>query len=366
MKQNKVFVGPGNIAGSAISVAKSLRLVGIDAISFSYNAHPFGYPCDYDNVLFENPFKKQDRFLFQKIVLNKYTLNIIWAFQKLVLFTYALLKYDTFIFISHETFFNNNKDLWVLKFFKKKIAFLFVGCPERDPTDIINQIDRGICSYCQDEGMQNNLNCYNANKKKKKIEAISGFADIIFAHRDTTSFIRDKRKIRPFFCIAESKTDRNDICNKFSKSIELFITHLPSNKLLKGTENVERSISELRVLGYKFQYYSDRVSHEEVESILAKTHILIDQFSVGNGLLGVEGMSNGCVVICRTAKWFREDFPELPLVSCEPEELKKTLIDLVERPEKMLSIALNSFEYHKKFHTPEVVGNYYKKTLNLT
>lgn len=366
MRNNKVFVGPGNIAGSAMYVANSLKSVGIYARSFSYYSHPFGYPCDHDNVLFKNPFKNQDRSITQKLVINKYTLNIIWAFQKLFLFAYSLLKYDTFIFISHESFFNNNKDLWILKFFKKKVALLFVGCPERDPSSLINQTDRGICSFCQDKEMQVNLSCYKSNKKKNKIVYISSYSDIIFAHRDIASFIIDKRKIRPFYCISFSKIKKRDIYDKFQKRDHIIITHLPSNKLLKGTENVELSIREIKSLGYKIQYISDRFKHSEVEKILEETHILIDQFSIGNGLLGVEGMANGCVVICRTAKWFREDFPELPLVSCEPEELTDVLIDLISNPEKMLTIALKSFEYYQKFHTPEVVGNYYKKTLKLT
>lgn len=366
MTKSKVFVGPGNIAGNAMYVAKSLRLTGIDAKSFSYNAHPFGYLCDYDNILYKNPFTiPKKRNLFQKFAINRYTLRIVWAIQKLSLFSSSLLKYDTFIFISHETFFNNNRDLQLLKFFRKKIAFLFVGCPERDPLDKINQTDRGACSFCDDKEMQESLNCFRGNIKQKRINYLSENADYIFSHRDTTSFIHDKGKIRPFFCISDSRIDKEVIYNKFNVGNQLFITHLPSNKLLKGTISVERAIKELGDLGYKFQYFSDRINHSEIENILRKTHILIDQFSLGNGLLGVEGMANGCVVICRTSKWFKEDFPELPLVSCEPEEITKTLVDLIEHPEKMLNIALNSFEYYKKFHTPEVVGNYYKKTLNL-
>ena len=367
MFKSKVFVGPGNIAGNAMYIAKSLRITGIEAKSFSYIKHPFGYPCDYDDILFKIPFTRNKRKnLFQKLLINRFTLKTIWAIQKSYLLLISLLKYDTFIFISHDTFFSNNRDLLFLKVFKKKIAFLFVGCPERDPEDMINQTDRGFCSFCHDMAMQESMNCFRRNIKQKRINYIAEKADYFFSHKDTNSFIIDIRKIRPFFCIAFSGISNNGIYNKFRDGNQLVITHLPSNKLLKGTTSVERAIKELKRLGYKFQYLSDRVKHSEVENILKKTHILIDQFSFGNGLLGVEGMANGCVVICRTAKWFREDFPELPLVSCEPEDLTNTLKDLLDNPEKMLDIALKSFEYYKKFHTPEVVGNYYKNTLNLS
>ena len=82
MKNNnkiKVFVGPTNIAGNAMYISKALRSVGIYAKSFSYNKHPFGFECDNDNILLINPFKDKDRNLIQKIIINKYTLRIIWV-----------------------------------------------------------------------------------------------------------------------------------------------------------------------------------------------------------------------------------------------------------------------------------------------
>ena len=73
MIKSKVFVGPGNIAGSAMYLANALKLVGINARSFSYNVHPFGYPCDHDNILFNNPFSElKGRKYFQKFIVNKY------------------------------------------------------------------------------------------------------------------------------------------------------------------------------------------------------------------------------------------------------------------------------------------------------
>lgn len=365
MKRNKVFVGPGNIAGGAFYIAKSLRLVGINAKSFSYYAHPFGYPCDHDNILFRNPFKKNSNInLFQKLIINKYTLKTIWAIQKLLIFIYATIRYDTYIFISHETFFAKNKDLKILKLLKRKIAFLYMGCPERDPSDIINQTDRGICSFCRDEKMQKHLFCYQ-DLKRRKIEFISHYADIIYAQRDTSSFVKDKEKIKEVFLLTDFSIEQVEIQEKFSNIKELLITHIPSNNLLKGTAFVLKAIEELQARGSKFKYFSKSIDHEEVKDLLKKTHILIDQFSAGHGLLSIEGMASGCVVICRTAKWFKEDYPEIPVVSCEPEELTSVLSNLISNKDNMLSIANKSYEYYLKFHTGEKVGEYYKKTLEL-
>lgn len=343
-------------------LAKSLRSVGINAKSFSYREHPFGYPCDNEKILIKFDYKRN---ILQKIVINKYSIVVIWSVQKILLLIYATIIYDTFIFISHETFFSNNSDLWILKLFKKKIAFMFVGCPERDPKDFINQTDRGFCSFCVDIAKQKYLNCLNLSKKRKKINFISIYADIIFSQRDTTSFIQDKNKIRKAYIPTDLQIIESAIHDKF-KSSEIFIAHIPSNALLKGTASVKKAINDLTEEGYVFHFFSERIKHSEVDAILKKTNILVDQFSPGHGLLSIEGMANGCVVICRTAKWFKEDFPDLPVVSCEPDELKDVLVDLITNPEKMENIALKSFKYFKKYHTMEAVGNYYKKEINLS
>jgi glycosyltransferase involved in cell wall biosynthesis len=366
VKKNRVFVGPGNTAGGAMYAAKSLRLVGIYAISFSYNAHPFGYTCDHDNLLFKNPFPEPgSRTLFQKMIINKNTLNLIWIFQKICFFIFALFKFDTFIFISHDTFFKNNIDLFFLKYLNKKIAFLFMGCAERDPKATINLTDGGICSFCTDIEKQEYLKCYKNYMKGRKIRYISRYANIIFAHRDTISFVRDKSKIKPFYCLTDFTISKEELNKKYSKTTEILISHIPSNSKLKGTESVELAIKNLRLLGYKFQFFSDRVLHSDMSAILKRTHILIDQFSIGPGLLAIEGMASGCVVICRTAKWFREDFPGLPFVSCESEELVNTLIGLLSQPQTMLSIAERSVEYYLKNLSLDIVGFYFKRQLNL-
>jgi len=366
MSKTVVLVGPRNTAGNAMYVAKALRICGIKAESFSYKSHPFGYTCDHENILFKNPFSiPAKRNFIQKIFINKYTLRLIWTIQKNVLFLYTLVHFNTYIFISHYTFFKNNKDLQVLKLFNKKIAFLFVGCPERDPKDYLNYSDRGFCSFCVEQDKQRSLKCYNGDYKKRKIEYISNYANIVFSHKDTISFIQDKYKIRKFYCITDTFISYHELLNKHKSDKEIVICHFPSNKILKETESVVKAIGVLQKRGYKFIFINDRVEHSKINAILKESHILIDQFSFGHGLLGVEGMANGCIVICRVAKWFKQDFPELPLISCEPEELIDVLIDLMSNRENMLYIALKSYEYSKKYHTPEVVGEYYKKTLGL-
>ncbi len=361
-----VFVGPGNIAGNAMYIAKALRLVGISAVSYSYQSHPFGYKCDHDGILFKNPFSEdRRRNLLYKFIYNKYSIRTIWLIQRVLTFLNALIFHRIFIFISHETFFRNNRDLALLKFFRKEIAFLFVGCPERDPCDPLNKSDGGFCSFCESRDMQKYLNCYKGDLKEKKIEYISNHARIIFSNRDTVSFIRDKSKVRKYYCISDIKVTRQAIEEKFNSATKPVICHFPSNKNLKSTDSVLKAIENIKMHGESFDFINERVSNQEVRERLDRTHILIDQFSIGPGLLGVEGMASGCVVISRTSKWFREDFPDLPVISCEQEELANVLAELMSDPGRMLDIALKSFEYFNKYHSLDVMGNYCKNCLGI-
>jgi len=154
-----------------------------------------------------------------------------------------------------------------------------------------------------------------------------------------------------------------EIKNKFLNAERINIVHLPSNKLLKGTDFVFNAIDALKKRGFEFNFIHKRVPHTEIPEILSKCHILIDQFTIGPGLLSTEGMAHGCVVICRLSNWFKEDFPDIPLLSCETDELTEVLINLIQNPNKMAEIALNSYAYFQKYHTHEAAGKYYKKEL---
>ena len=353
-----VFIGPGNTAGTSYHVGNALKKARINAHSFSYRTHPFGYQCDTDNLLFKKP---NSRNFFQKLLLNRLTLRIIWNFQKISIFIRALIIYDSYIFISPHTFFKSHIDLPFLRYLGKTIAFYFPGCCERDPWDSLNSEVGGFCYFCMDKNKQQFCNCINNEAKAKQIRYFEKFANIIFAQRDTIGFVRQSEKIRKLYVIAD-KMNASSL-DKFMDINKIIICHFPSNNLIKGTHHVKKAIS---LLSYSnINYISDRLSNDEVLIQLEKAHILVDQFGTGHGLLAVEAMSRGCVVICRLAKWFKEDYPDIPIVSCEPEELKDVLEDLINNPEKMKSIAQQSIEYYKKYHTPEAVGNYYKEILNL-
>ena len=357
MKKNKVFVGVNNIAGMASSTANALKKVGISAQSFSFKKHPFGYACDNEDILY---IPRINRNFIAKIFINKYTIPFFRRIQYFNLLAKSIFQFDTFIFISTDTIFLNQADLPILKFFNKKVSFMFVGCPERNPFDIYNSQNGSPCSICKDTSLKEYLKCDNPEKKSKRIKNVEKYADVIFSQRDTLGFLTDLDKIKHTYILSENEGDFNE--EKFNRK-KIKISHFPSHKQIKGTKYVDKAIKNLSDLN--IEYFSRKVSNDEVKRELKDTSILIDQFNHGHGLLSVEAMSFGCVVICRTAEWFRNDYPGLPIISCKPEELTSVLKKLIKDREKMKKIAKNGLKYYKKFHSMEAGGLYYKKTLRL-
>jgi hypothetical protein len=358
MGKQRVFVGVLNTGGLAASMAAALRAAGVHAVSFSYSAHPFGYSCDHERIL----FIPRSGNRLSGLLLNRYVIRLIRLSQKIRLFISCLFQYHTFVFISTQSFFSDQSDLRILHLLRKKICFVFVGCPERDPQDPLNLTDRGYCSFCRDEQLQKQCLCREPLRKQQVIRNIERHSDIIFSARDTSGYLRNKSILKKLFVIDRSDP-QEDFLHKFADPRKIIISHFPTNKLLKNTGHVEdiiRSIPDERL-----EYCSVRLSNNEVHVCLEKTHILVDQFGSMHGLLAVEAMARGCVVICRLSRWFREDHPEIPVISCEPEELRDVLLDLLDHPDKMQQIAVDSIAYYRKYHSPQAAGAYYKAVLHL-
>ena len=58
-------------------------------------------------------------------------------------------------------------------------------------------------------------------------------------------------------------------------------------------------------------------------------------------------------------------YPDMPIISCELEELEDILNELIFDRERMKQIAKEGVAYYKKVHSLKVGGEYYKKIMNL-
>lgn len=346
----RVFVGPGNTAGNAHYIARSLRRVGVHARSFVYRAHEFGYSVDREIT----QFRAQRQKGVIKIVNNRFVLRPVNGIIRILFFVSVFFRYDLFYFISPVTFFHSHFDLPVLKFFGKKVAFFFPGCAEKNPRDSLNAMKYSDCWYCRDVKKQHFCLCHEPLRKEARIRKFERYADYIFSRANTSGYLKHPEKAFPMWLMTDLP-EKEILLDKYDGPAFFKLMHFPSHRELKGTKYVEAAVSKLNG-EYNIRYVSNRMTNEEVLKNLEKGHILVDQFTHTFGLLAIEGMSRGCVVICRMEDWARESYPGIPLVSCNPEDLENVIKELLENPEKMKNIAEKSVTWYRENATLEVVG----------
>ncbi|MGQ1889276.1 glycosyltransferase [Thermophagus sp. OGC60D27] len=347
----RVFVGPGNTAGNAHYIARSLRMVGAKARSYAYEKHVFGYPTDRVVLQFRSLKKKGP----VKLVNNRFVLHPLNALIRVVFFVSVLFRYDLFYFISPITFFENHADLGILRFFGKKVAFFFPGCAEKNPYDELNMMKYSFCWYCTDTKKQTFCLCNQPDKKKARIRKFEKHADYIFSRPSTSGYLKYPEKAWPMWLMTDPPKQPVSM-DKFRNPSAVRIMHFPSHRELKGTKYVEEAITHLKDK-YEIEYTCRRMTNQEVLKNLESAHVLIDQFTHTFGLLSVEGLSRGCVVVCRLEEWARKSYPDLPVVSCNPEDLEETLAELLKDRQRMAEIAQKSMDWYRKNATLEVVGN---------
>jgi len=131
------------------------------------------------------------------------------------------------------------------------------------------------------------------------------------------------------------------------------LLHSPENPnriLQKGTATIEKYLEELKAKGYKFDYRTYAVKHEEMPQLFSKADIILDQvFSGFVGHVGLEAIGMGKPVMCEI-KWTKEWLHDEDLFF-HLTDIPNMLVDENYR----LSKAKRGIEYINKYHSPEVV-----------
>jgi len=356
MKKTKAFIGPLNTANAANGFADSLKSVGIKANywSWSIGNHPFGYKKDKVMFLFNDPppFRIFNKNLF-------FFINIVLRY---IHFARMLISYNTFIFISPGTLLKKQKDLPIMRLLKKKVIFAFMGSVERDPNFEKDQED-WVCNNCKDFEKRAKCFCDDIPRKKKVVRKMEYYSDFIISQDQCASFLEKKNPI--WFYIFSQDPPQEDYLEK-QKNKKIKIVHFPSNSLAKQShkivpvlERIQNERDDIEIV------IKSGIPHKEVLEELKTSHILVDQLATGYGVLGLEAMSRGCVVLNRNADWFVRSVPESPIYSTSSVSLYDNINSLIDNRSVLKKYAKKSIKFYKDFHSTSILGKYYKNKLNL-
>lgn len=179
---------------------------------------------------------------------------------------------------------------------------------------------------------------------------------------DKIPFLDKSIKYKPYFQHIGIPLDK-----EIQKYEELTFSHSPGLKYssnLKGTKFIKRTLHDQKLIVIRDKKWSDCIKIKE------KTHIFIDQmvsaslskkllgFKGGIGKSGLEAMLVKNVLITSSPQLITEPFFENPpSISINPSELRKTIEDFIENPDKIKSISNKQYEWTKKHTSLEFVKN---------
>ncbi|MDF2573189.1 MAG: hypothetical protein K0S05_101 [Agromyces sp.] len=185
---------------------------------------------------------------------------------------------------------------------------------------------------------------------KRRIGAIADrYADVIFtAPVDQRGYLTsDVRAFRYFYPDDRFRLD----LARYDHPERLVLVHAPSAPVLKGTRFVRDAIERLRSEGYDFEYHELLdVSNDEVRRVLARAHIVLNQFfAYLPGVFGIEALASGCVMLCSADEHIEPltlgEGANAAWIVTGPSEVYEHTRTLLEHPESLREQARRGFEW---------------------
>ncbi len=136
------------------------------------------------------------------------------------------------------------------------------------------------------------------------------------------------------------------------------VLHAPSSRSTKGTEFILAGLDELRRRGVEFDLdLVERVPHKEVLTRIAAADVVVDKLLGGDyGVGSLEAMALGKVAVARIREQVREQHPDLPVVSADPETFPDTIEELLRSPRRRAELGEAGREFVLRTHDAVVVG----------
>ncbi|MFH1656259.1 MAG: glycosyltransferase [Candidatus Nealsonbacteria bacterium] len=332
MKKIKILHCPSDVGGQAWMISQTERKLGYISDNMIFKSSCFNYSSDYNLN-----FKQGD-----------YLRNFLKAF---VFLLKAIKRYDVFHFYFGKSILPFYLDLPILKIFRKKIFFTFQGCDIRQRKYSLNNFEINACKECKD---------FRCQKKywslisffRLKIALI--FANKTFVLNPDLKFYSPHSEIFPYLNI--DLDDWRTIKQKIPKDA-ITILHAPSDRSMKGTKYVIKTIEQLKKQGYFVEFkLLENVKHKEMKDLIDRADIVIDQLLFGwYGALAVEAMALSKPVICYLNKNFFNFVPwseDIPIVNANSEDLYNKIKFLIDNPEKRKEIEKKSRWFVEKWHNP--------------
>lgn len=369
----KIFMGITEIAGHYAKLKDGFVEMGVGCTFVDLFHHPFEYEYVKSKSILmrvKNLIIKKRSSLWEANFVSRYWWMGSWIVLNIVVFVYAAIKYDVFIFGFNSSF-RWSRGLPVLRFLNKKIICRFHGADVRQP-----YMSGGIVA---EDGKFNIEDIIKMSRKKKRqLKRIERFADIVisnplFSHLLECPFICATRIGIPCSNKAHKAVKyggRGNISQSNNKNIR--ILHAPSHPAAKGTNEIRHIIRRLEKKGYPLDYIEiqGKPNHVVLHE-LSRCDFVVDQLYSETPMAGFVAeaacFSKSAVVGGYASEAFNEVYPDgkiPPSNYCHPDSLESSILKMIRDEDYRLELGRSAKKFVDENWTPKKVAKRYLQLIS--
>lgn len=270
----RVFIGPANIAGIASRLAESLTQLGFDAQSILAWPDKFQYSQTTSSVLKMWQWVGAKRQATSGNIPKKAFFVLSHIFIGFCLLPWALVKFDAFIFLFAQTITNSTFELQLLKLFKKRIIFVYVGSDVRPAYMDGGRFPEGV-------PIPNGKILRKITLGRKKLlTRHEKYADFII-NSPTCAQFHEKPYINWFSIGIPTNTKHESQIAALEACTQdqvVRILHSPSSAAVKGTRYILAMLDKLKAQGLHFELVLlQDMTNDQVIDEIKRCDFVIDQ-----------------------------------------------------------------------------------------
>lgn len=323
IQKMRILHAPIEIAGEAAIISRAQRKLGYQSDVLVKVNSPYDYP--YDICLDLN---RRQNSLFK-------TGKLLYHFFR------AIFKYDVFHFHCGMSFLPKNYDLWILKFFGKKVVMEYWG------SDVIQtDVALDYTSWTKQDLAEIYPKIDNHTKRKKLAQISRWVGKTVVGDYSLSPYSKKSIVVRQAIDL-----DNLPFVGTQPKG-KITIVHAPTHRKIKGTKYVLEAIERLKREKYRFNFILvEKKPRTEALEIYQKADIIVDSLLQGHyGILALECMALGKPVLCHIHPKLKKFYSDAPIINSTSETIYQDLRHLIENPKKLTKIGLEGRKYVEKHH----------------
>lgn len=356
----RVSIGPGEVAGYLGGLANGFRALGVPCEHFMYiPPHQYGYPSAPHFL--ERAYTRIEG-LHTKGPFGRLAAGVGDKLIRAIALTYAIIRYDVFIFSGLGSFFRF-LELPLLRLLGKRVIVVFLGSDARPP-------------YLSGRHLDDNQGRFDVKsvardtrRLAKQFAWVEKFANVVVNHTATSQFAEREFvrlcALRLPVTFSQRMLDLQ-ICDDHDSKAFTKILHAPSRPVGKGSPEIREVIARLRAEGFAIEFteLSGVPNSEVLRQIVACDFIIDELYSdVPMATFAAEAAMFGkpAVVGSLYASDYVRDNPDdmPPAFFIDPDELETTVRALLLDPDKRRAMGAAAKHFVEEQSSPAAVARRY-------